>query len=1409
MSAFSIYPTAWNAADSNGRDVRAYIKQTLNSGMINCAVQGYFRYGRVNCSKDIVAVIGSSLVLLDISMKLISETPIYANVVSLDVLSIRCAPGQSAKTDEARDMCVVLTEDCRIILVYVEVIDCRYRFRLADELKTEFDNQISNFAPHTVRKIVKDPCSRAIGLISWLNHIELLIIDWNSVEGSQQIISPLHHCVGFKTKISGAICDAAILVPSVLDSQRVLLIAAIATQKPQRQFYLSLYETWSSTCAESEEPLLKLVANLPLPLSTTTPLHIVPLSAFPECLLLITEDEIMFVSMLQIISGDVFLHRVPLPAARDSKPDLVCAFSVAGIVDMAGMAVPRSPAVDRGSAHLAQPLLAQKVYLTTQSGLLYRICASSKPLIELTEVTANKDSTGSAELQGYPAGGTLLHLGCRESSESSVDTLFASGDCADSTIIRVCETLAETDEGPVKSIYMQQTVPILTNHCPMTDFVLRSDMVYWTAGRMATGSVHQAQFGHAVQAEYTAELGVCSSNSDEVQGMTELWPLNCDRPGSLSGVVLFQQGTGTFVTEDEMGNWRVVDALQQYVSDPALLSINCFCISDTISKDRLLRILKHGIDVVDIDMDNGIESPNITAISLISAQKGEVFIHSTYCNTTTSYNWVAVAAQNSPGSSCARIFAIPNSSTGLETQQLIKHTIDFDHEISCLRLFTFGTTSLLLVGTYDLKLHMYRLKAKSAPKLDLSLDIALYMKPTICSPDEDRINEDSMSIDGGTVNSLQTSSHWIPNDVYILCSSTSMHILIGLRDGHILLVSVDGQFSTSTNLLSERQLRALSVIKTMAGQMPVSFGCFPATNVDGGKYKSANDGCVLRTVILTDSLYIACLEEIGMVKISPCFGNDVPFNSINRLVPLTGNGFQTETLAQLTNDDGATDSQRYFVIHGNSSASVLNIAIKPQCHLAEFAIGGEPRHIIIDEETDMMLVAGVLARDFSTTSVLPTSYLRVLDPINVKMHAEIRFHPFELVHSLVTWYIQGQKRYRYICVGTGLYVESAIGQNVPGASCSQPRGGRLIIYNLKTQKRKGRAKTASSPRQEAGCSAALDQAVAGSGYELKYVWESERKGPVLALAPLGDSYLIVAAGRACIVLKLDVIQRQLIECCEVLLRFPVTSLDICGYDIVAGSQREAISVLRFTPASDGNDHDKLVLLHSTRFGANTVDAQFMSKDIVVGVDNLGFLYAVGIPDTNTEFGLDVIFSMHLGTECTRLQRGRLVGCLYRPNHVLSWSDNETMATKDESFHTEKMQSEDSIIVSTVSGALWTLIRISNQAFSLLKELERTMVAFSSEHPARPLLLAVENSIDRARQSPSLPNSNVIDGTLATMFLEGLTKAEQQQVVDSSLRLQQLALALYKADARDSHGSEPDIVQIISKLVWGLNCVCTC
>ncbi|KAI9505767.1 hypothetical protein BX070DRAFT_261084 [Coemansia spiralis] len=1346
MSAFSIYPTAWNAADSNGRDVRAYIKQTLNSGMINCAVQGYFRYGRVNCSKDIVAVIGSSLVLLDISMKLISETPIYANVVSLDVLSIRCAPGQSAKTDEARDMCVVLTEDCRIILVYVEVIDCRYRFRLADELKTEFDNQISNFAPHTVRKIVKDPCSRAIGLISWLNHIELLIIDWNSVEGSQQIISPLHHCVGFKTKISGAICDAAILVPSVLDSQRVLLIAAIATQKPQRQFYLSLYETWSSTCAESEEPLLKLVANLPLPLSTTTPLHIVPLSAFPECLLLITEDEIMFVSMLQIISGDVFLHRVPLPAARDSKPDLVCAFSVAGIVDMAGMAVPRSPAVDRGSVHLAQPLLAQKVYLTTQSGLLYRICASSKPLIELTEVTANKDSTGSAELQGYPAGGTLLHLGCRESSESSVDTLFASGDCADSTIIRVCETLAETDEGPVKSIYMQQIVPILTNHCPMTDFVLRSDMVYWTAGRMATGSVHQAQFGHAVQAEYTAELGVCSSNSDEVQGMTELWPLNCDRPDSLSGVVLFQQGTGTFVTEDEMGNWRVVDALQQYVSDPALLSINCFCISDTISKDRLLRILKHGIDVVDIDMDNGIESPNITAISLISAQKGEVFIHSTYCNTTTSYNWVAVAAQNSPGSSCARIFAIPNSSTGLETQQLIKHTIDFDHEISCLRLFTFGTTSLLLVGTYDLKLHMYRLKAKSAPKLDLSLDIALYMKPTICSSDEDRINEDSMSIDGGTVNSLQTSSHWIPNDVYILCSSTSMHILIGLRDGHILLVSVDGQFSTSTNLLSERQLRALNVIKTMAGQMPVSFGCFPATNVDGGKYKSANDGCVLRTVILTDSLYIACLEEIGMVKISPCFGNDVPFNSINRLVPLTGNGFQTETLAQLTNDDGATDSQRYFVIHGNSSASVLNIAIKPQCHLAEFAIGGEPRHIIIDEETDMMLVAGVLARDFSTTSVLPT--------------------------RVSVFWIQSMAK--------NATAISASGQDFMWSQQLVKMSLEHLVLSLEADR-----------------------------YELKYVWESERKGPVLALAPLGDSYLIVAAGRACIVLKLDVIQRQLIECCEVLLRFPVTSLDICGYDIVAGSQREAISVLRFTPASDGNDHDKLVLLHSTRFGANTVDAQFMSKDIVVGVDNVGFLYAVGIPDTNTEFGLDVIFSMHLGTECTRLQRGRLVGCLYRPNHVLSWSDNETMATKDESFHTEKMQSEDSIIVSTVSGALWTLIRISNQAFSLLKELERTMVAFSSEHPARPLLLAVENSIDRARQSPSLPNSNVIDGTLATMFLEGLTKAEQQQVVDSSLRLQQLALALYKADARDSHGSEPDIVQIISKLVWGLNCVCTC
>ncbi|KAJ2464259.1 hypothetical protein GGI02_005030, partial [Coemansia sp. RSA 2322] len=67
MSGFAPYETAWDASAVSTRKVRAYIKQTLSSGMIKCAALGRFRPGfSGENDKDILAAVGSSLCLLKI-----------------------------------------------------------------------------------------------------------------------------------------------------------------------------------------------------------------------------------------------------------------------------------------------------------------------------------------------------------------------------------------------------------------------------------------------------------------------------------------------------------------------------------------------------------------------------------------------------------------------------------------------------------------------------------------------------------------------------------------------------------------------------------------------------------------------------------------------------------------------------------------------------------------------------------------------------------------------------------------------------------------------------------------------------------------------------------------------------------------------------------------------------------------------------------------------------------------------------------------------------------------------------------------------------------------------------------------------------------------------------------------------
>ncbi|KAJ2255452.1 hypothetical protein GGI13_001618 [Coemansia sp. RSA 455] len=222
------------------------------------------------------------------------------------------------------------------------------------------------------------------------------------------------------------------------------------------------------------------------------------------------------------------------------------------------------------------------------------------------------------------------------------------------------------------------------------------------------------------------------------------------------------------------------------------------------------------------------------------------------------------------------------------------------------------------------------------------------------------------------------------------------------------------------------------------------------------------------------------------------------------------------------------------------------------------------------------------------------------------------------------------------------------------------------------------------------------------------------------------------------------------------------------------------------------------MVHSARYGVHTADVCYLSNDLVLGVSNGGYIYAMGIPSHRGEFALDYIMGIHLGSECTRIRQGSPVRRLRRPEQSLAWS-----ASNDDSC----------VLINTVDGALWTLLSITDDAFMLLHQLGLAMVAMGPAHAAYPLL-TVCGSTCRARHESKLPVAGVVDGAISATFVEGLTEAEQHQVVQSSSELQRLALLLL---ANSNHQSqchaEPDNVQIavesITQLIRGLGQACVC
>ncbi|KAJ2636467.1 hypothetical protein GGF40_002984 [Coemansia sp. RSA 1286] len=1458
MSGFTSFSSAWEAEVhlKKKSPVYGYVSETLSSSMIKGAALGNFRKDLgFSSSPDLIMAVGTSLSVFSLDapgmlVGHVSSAPVFANILNIGCLQPPTEHHHRSFAEPhiiglGSDLCVVLAEDGQLALLNVEEIGGRYRLRTLEKTAVLADAEVENESL-MLHKAVIDPFSRAITVVSWINHIELLPIDWANRSAAQ--VADYSQTPGlFRSRIcidaDGAICDAAILSPLRSEMQRILLVAAVV-ERTNRHINLHLYESWVP--GASHRPALGMVAKLPLPYSMSTPMYVVPLPDHRECFLLINECEIAFVSTPQILSGDVNIYHQPIPRLPNGQPDLVKAYCVAGT--KAILSAHMSDSSRRPSEPLlSSTILAQKLYITTQSGKLYCVLVSPRPHISLTRVSAKQGSVSDTMLSGE----SMLFLGSHshkryrnaDSAEASPDYLFVGGDCADHRIVRVIEDSSWQEPAPwPKHGPMQPNEPTssldgslfwssrlaLVNQSPISDFMLRPEASYWTSGLSSNGAVNRAQFGHGVRVEET--IGITNADASSVNiTPTSLWSFalpSIAANGITPCVVVQQAGTYVPAIRDIDGEWQLMHMLHQFIEAKQLVSVDSVGFSDAANT---------GVCCVVCVTSESVFLVKSTAIALAipepsppviisCAKSDEVFTHGGILSMTTDdsidsvcRNWILVAVRTKQMRSVIRIISAPAAEyidcqmdQGPSVDSFVE--LELPHEMSCMRIVSVGKTNFVLVGTYEPKLYVFQLSPCTnstsgiIASLVLGVDITEHLARL----------ETSTVVSGTQVN--DNIAGVVASDACVLCSADKQFLLIGLRNGSMVRLEISGlslcgtpDSSRSASDQDTGVPRVLSSELIRVGPVPVVFtDLSPSSFVSEQRCELAASDTkhcsgIPRVLVLSESLFIASLSSVGTVTISLCVlhgGQQIP--EIRQVVPAPPAWYQ-DRYSYMIPVDGAQHTIFCLSADASGTVSLLSIDTVAQCHVHEIPVGIEPRRVISDKETGLMLVAGIVPAFPTSTSMFPTSSLKAIDTRDGHIHAEAQFDPYELVHSLEKWHIQGPKSYRYICVGTGQYSEP--NPSTQGLDAA-PRavGGRLVIYNLKSTKRKSRGKSEKPSRKQKSDTTGN----AASGYELRYIWESKRSAPVRALAHLGDSYLILASGTLCVVLKLDVVQKQLIECCEAELRFPASSLDVRGNVVVVGSSRETVHVFRFVPSTaDPGSVESLQMIHSARFGVNTADARCLANDLVVGIDTSGYLYAVGIPDESREFALDFIMGINLGTECTRVKMGSPVRRLSLPTHVLPWDRSEHNQLPGQQNAYQQIP-EYSVIISTTAGALWTLIRISKSAYHVLHRLEQAMLDMEAGHPARPLMLEAD-SIARNRQSNTgsqLISENIVDGTLSRMFLENLTDSEQAQVLDRCPDLGQLALRLFSSPAPSA---KPTLgaLEYVRLLVHSLNSVCSC
>ncbi|KAK9764102.1 hypothetical protein K7432_008679, partial [Basidiobolus ranarum] len=419
-----------------------------------------------------------------------------------------------------------------------------------------------------------------------------------------------------------------------------------------------------------------------------------------------------------------------------------------------------------------------------------------------------------------------------------------------------------------------------------------------------------------------------------------------------------------------------------------------------------------------------------------------------------------------------------------------------------------------------------------------------------------------------------------------------------------------------------------------------------------------------------------------------------------------------------------------------------------------------PRRIIYDKMTEKFLIAcNVDSYTQSTTTVL-----KLIEPLSGQVLTEQRMRDREIAYSMCVWNIAGKRKYRYICVGTGIQDSGSV-----------PHHGRLLIYNLKK----------TSSRKHPSTEAAI--------YELKLVWENERPGAVYSICPFEDGYLLVSAGKTLYMFYLDLNVKKLVESCKISTRSPVVSISVQGAWISVGTQKDSVLLYTFDKTQQS-----LEFVRGGRHLRLVANSKLISDCLSVGTDKLGTVFGMTYGEDSIKRSLSDSFAFNHGETILRLNLGSM---------IYGATDNGTEGHIGWTETTEESEEhkQPAIIGCSLIGSVIIYLRLNEKGYSTLEELQSILV----KHPStRPLL---GNDHYRFR-SLVVPAQNVIDGEMVSQFAQ-LAYTTKVEIVRSSQFFGQLGLDLINNSTQEIHPNDKErvrdelIIQWILQLLQELNQHC--